>query len=156
MSNLPPLAKNGFRSTTAEFSTPSSIFSASSMSFATLKRRQSQDGSLNTTYLNASSAVTTGSGPASVPQPSSEPRSRSGAERTAPVFGCLIGAYSDRAVSTCGFVRHDGPSAPLHSRTFGSKWQRDGSSSTPSFTPSSVSQASITASWRALYLDGGI
>ena len=45
----------------------------------------SQPASLKTTYLNASSAVPIGSGPASVAHPSSEPRSRSAGNRTAPV-----------------------------------------------------------------------
>ena len=38
-----------------------------------------------------------------------------------------------------------GPSPPLHSSTFGSNLQRVGSSSTPSLTPSSASQAASTA-----------
>src|SRR6185436_18654802 len=39
-----------------------------------------------------------------------------------------------RAAFTCGVVRHVAASAPAHCITCGSKWQRVGSSITPSFT----------------------
>src|SRR4029453_9247084 len=146
MISLPPRLKKGCRFDSAELMTPLSDEIVRSMSDAALKRRQSQFGSLNTMYLNASLTVLIGWGPASVAQPSSEPGCSNAGKTTAPVFGCLTGSIRARAVSTCADVRQDGLSASLHSSTFGSKWQRVGSSSTPSLTASCASHACSTAS----------
>ena len=73
-----------------------------------------------------------------------------------PAWPVFIGAYSSRIVSTCGGVRHETSSAPVHWSTLGSNLQASGFSSTPSFTPSRASQAFSTASWTAGYFAAGM
>src|SRR5262245_21666833 len=111
------------------------------MSIEGLSEAGSHAGSLKATYRKASSAIAYGRGPARVAQPSSDPGCSMGNESVAPVFGSFTGAYIARAVSTCAGVRQVGPSAPEHASTLGSNTQRLGLSMTPSFTPSSASQA---------------
>src|SRR5689334_16699380 len=91
----------------------------------------SQLGSLNAKYLKKSDEMDTGAGPADCAHNSSLP-GNSGPKISFFVRGFAAGVYSLRAASTCGRVKHAGPSAVLHSRTLGSNLQRVGSSSTPS------------------------
>src|SRR5579864_5179353 len=104
----------------------------------------SQEGSLNAKYLKKSDEIDTGAGPADCAHNSSLP-GNSGPKISFLVRGFVAGEYNLRAAATCAGVRHDGPSAVLHSRTLGSNLQRVGSSSTPSSTPSRRSQAASTA-----------
>ena len=78
------------------------------------KRSGVHAGSLCTS-LYASTAFAKGCCPASVPQASSDPGCSSGGYSFASVFGNFTSEVRSFAVSTCAGVRHDGPSAPLHS-----------------------------------------
>ena len=84
-------------------------------------------------------------GPAEQPAPSKLAAALVAGKISSPVFGSFSGLMATRADSTCAAVRQSGPSAPLHSRTSGSKRQLCGSSISPSRTPSSASHESSTA-----------